>query len=258
MSYSTRQLGTHRSESGFTLLSMLVTIVALSVIGAVALESLAPGIEQARQSEAERQMQAICRALAGSYTIGGPLTGPDFGYIGDVGAFPASLSDLSVNPGGYTTWRGPYLRPSFAEAGGSALLDPWGTPYNYTSGTVVTSTGSGSTLTHPVAGSSADLLDCGFTGTTLGANGVAPGAASTNVIIIVTYPDGAGGYRLDTTSVTPTGQYSFPASIPIGVHRVNAYDTVAIDSAETYIRLLPRSNPSNTQSGPLRFSSVSY
>lgn len=103
-----------RSDSGLTLLELLVTItilVVLSVaIGTVALNYLGRGKADAAKLQLS-QLEA----------------GLDL-YLLDMGRYPTSeegLRALVSAPAGAEKWRGPYLRKE------AALNDPWGAPFQY-------------------------------------------------------------------------------------------------------------------------------
>ncbi len=53
-----------------------------------------------------------------------------FGYLGDVGDYPATLADLMENPGGATVgWDGPYLTNVSLQGG--MVLDPYASPLEF-------------------------------------------------------------------------------------------------------------------------------
>src|SRR5579883_1779084 len=60
--------------------------------------------------------------------VGNPNVETDFGYLGDVGDYPASLADLLKNPG-KTGWNGPYLKDVRFDNG--YLLDSYNSPLEY-------------------------------------------------------------------------------------------------------------------------------
>ena len=66
-----------------------------------------------------------------------------FGYVGDIGAFPPNLQALYQNPGGYSTWVGPYIPPEITQDNVGYRYDEWGTAYNYSGGITIASTGGG-------------------------------------------------------------------------------------------------------------------
>ncbi|MFQ5606678.1 MAG: hypothetical protein ACE5GA_01930, partial [Candidatus Zixiibacteriota bacterium] len=184
-------------------------------------------------------MERLSDAIVGDPDLisGGVRT--DYGYVGDVGALPASLDNLVTNPGGYSTWDGPYVRDNFNENANDFKTDPWNTNYVYTGGLTIQSTGSGSNITRQFANSNGDLLSNTVRGVILDRDGAPPGAESANIAVTVTHPDGAGG--LTTTTVTPNSSGSFTISgIPMGNQSIRSVYSTQNDTAETFISVAPR------------------
>lgn len=118
-------------KKGFTLIEI---IVVLAIIGALA-GSIVPlslqFLESRREQATREETKVIFRAI-----FGDPKKG-DFGYVGDAGALPASLNDLTTKPGGISSfafftnnvgygWRGPYIDTNFSD-----LLDGFGNAYDF-------------------------------------------------------------------------------------------------------------------------------
>ncbi|MBM3819149.1 MAG: hypothetical protein FJW14_09075 [Acidimicrobiia bacterium] len=110
-----------RSSRGFALFGVLV-VLAVIAMGLSVMVVLADRLlDEDRVAAVTGELEEIYRAVVGNQR-------DTFGYIGEIGAYPASLHDLVVNPGN-AGWRGPYLRDP--RVGGGMLLDPWGQPYEY-------------------------------------------------------------------------------------------------------------------------------
>lgn len=244
------------NAGGYALVSALLLVIGLAVGLTVALNSIEPGLEKAREAQTQSALQDLSTALLGEYRPLGSHRGSDFGYFGDNGALPGSLNDLLVNPG-LATWRGPYLNTSFVEAGSTVLNDSWGTLYTL-AGVTLQSSGSGTPFTLNIAASVTDLTDCGLAGRVVGANNVPPGGSAGSLLAIARYPGGGGVVVSDTTTVAADGSFSFAGGLPIGIHNVLVIDTLAADSAATLIRLLPRSTVANASAGILQMSSATY
>jgi len=115
LSFKTRMNSkTVESESGFTLLELLVVIVILGLLIGLVAPAVLRQLGHAKESIAR---QSIAR-------IGSVL---DL-YKLDVGAYPSTqdgLQALIAKPDDAPTWSGPYLKTS------ATPLDPWGHPYLY-------------------------------------------------------------------------------------------------------------------------------
>ena len=71
-------------------------------------------------------MEMLARAIVGNPSLTQNGARSDFGYVGDVGAFPPNLQALYQSPGGYATWDGPYVTTSFAVDSTGFKTDAWG------------------------------------------------------------------------------------------------------------------------------------
>lgn len=116
------------TRDGFTLLEVIIVLAILSLFVGM-LVPLSYQLFVGEQSRAtETELQELWSAIVGSPARAG------FGYVGDVGRFPATLVDLVVAPrdgtgGVLAGWKGPYVHNARLENG--LLLDPYGRPYEY-------------------------------------------------------------------------------------------------------------------------------
>jgi len=224
-------------RSGFTLIELAIVIVTLAIVGTVALLRIQEAMNTAKYAQTRAELDQLAQAIAGNpeiYVDGGRS---DFGYVGDVGALPATLDDLAGNPGGYTTWQGPYIEAG--PSGDDFKKDAWGAAYNYT-GTAIASTGSGSPITRTVAAASADLLSNAVTGRVHDADMTTPGATFRDSLIVqLLYPNGAGAMTTATTAVDAGGSFLF-VGIPIGIHTLRLVYTPDRDTIQHRVTVLPR------------------
>lgn len=118
-------------KKGFTLLEIIVVLTITAILLAAMVPMGFQYLESRREQATREEIREIYNAI-----FGNPAKG-DFGYIGDVGAFPSSLDDLVAKPGGVSSfafhtnsvgygWRGPYLDKDTGE-----LIDGWGNAYDY-------------------------------------------------------------------------------------------------------------------------------
>jgi len=102
------------SESGYTLLEMLVVIGILGMIVAFATPQVLGYLERSKTKAAQIQISSIAAAL-------------DLFRL-DVGTYPnveQGLPALLTHPKDLTNWHGPYLTRN------DGIIDPWGRPYRY-------------------------------------------------------------------------------------------------------------------------------
>ncbi|MDH3890255.1 MAG: prepilin-type N-terminal cleavage/methylation domain-containing protein [candidate division Zixibacteria bacterium] len=228
------------NNHGFGLIELTIVIIIIGVLAAVAMQSATVMVQDARRVATEREMEMLARAIVGDPSIKSNGQRAEFGYVGDVGSFPASLQALYENPGGYSTWDGPYLPPGISEDAVGFKTDEWGTLYAYTGGVAIQSSGSGSTLTHKIADQVADHTLNSLDGTILDADDSLPGVIyMDSVDITVTIPNGVGGSA--TKSYTPDAVGAFTLdSLPVGTHPVRLIYTPNVDTLLRYVTILPR------------------
>lgn len=236
-----------QDEKGFGLIEVLVMIVVMGIVAAIALQWMTSSIDDIRRIRTEREMDMIISAIAGDPALTQNGTRYDFGYVGDVGAFPSSLLDLYRNPGGFSTWDGPYLPAGFTADSLGFRIDEWGSVYQYSGGTTITSFGSGSSIIRSAAGSTGDYLLNSYSGTIKDALGNSPGSIyADSVELIINIPDGTG-FRIDK-SYYPDASGSFTLdSLPVGRHSFYVIYSPQADTLKRYLTILPQQSNSITR-----------
>lgn len=124
-------------DKGFTLLELVMIIVLLGILAAVAIPRYQDIGTDAKQAVTTHRLEELRKAIVGNPDAVGSGTYSARGFRGDVGSFPAALTDL-VNQGSYpawnrytkTGWNGPYVSSS----GDEYLLDAWGNNFVYDAG----------------------------------------------------------------------------------------------------------------------------
>ena len=143
---------------GFSLIELVVVLLVVGILAGVAMQSLQGSLEDARRVATERELESLADAIVGNPELADQLGRTDFGYVGDVGAFPPNLSALRANPGSYSSWQGPYVQSGFAEDSLGFLKDAWGSAYTYTAGASIQSAGNGTSIVQKLADAPADYL----------------------------------------------------------------------------------------------------
>ncbi len=228
------------TRSGFTLVEMLAVIIAIAIAATIAAGSISLSIKNRRLTETERELELLAAAIIGHTEAMQAGRRSDFGYVGDVGSFPPTLSALWSNSGGYATWRGPYLPCEFEGDTVDLMIDQWGSAYNYLGGIQIVSRGSGTDITKKIATSPDDYLVNTLSGVIRDAAEFPPGnLLKDSISVLITFPDGRGG--LTTTMFRPDSCGNFLIdSLPVGRHLLRLIYAPASDTLTRYVTILPR------------------
>lgn len=237
-----RSKGIIMSEKGFTLIEVLLVVIVIGIMAAVAFKSMNVALDNSRWDATTQEMEKLSWAITGNPDLFANGIRSDFGYVGDVGSLPSNLDALVTNPGGYSTWRGPYIQNDFTQNPNDYKTDAWGNLYTYTGGVTIASTGSGgNTITKKFANVTADLTSNTVQGVVTDGQGNAPGSSASNVSVRITYPNGTGGTTSATTNPNSSGNYSFASLIPQGIRSITAIYAPTSDTLVRTAVVLPRS-----------------
>ncbi len=224
---------------GISLIEVVALIVIVAIVAATALKSMRPGMENARKRKTEREMEMIMKAIAGDPSIMSVAGGvrSDFGYVGDVGAFPPNLDALVENPGGYATWNGPYIPSDYIDG---FQTDEWGREYVYDGSLELSTSGTGNQFHRKGSVDTTGILHNTVNGLVLDSDNNPPGSDFADSIeIIMIIPNGSGGLTESTCQPDAEGLFSL-SSVPIGQHRLEAVYTPEVDTLARYVTVLPR------------------
>ncbi len=122
-------------RDGFTLVELVIIIVALGILAAVAAPRFADMLEGSKVNATKKELTALKRAIVGNPEVVSAGQYVERGFEGDVGFAPSQLFDLAVKPDSIAVydkltrlgWNGPYIDSS----GGNYLKDAWGALYVY-------------------------------------------------------------------------------------------------------------------------------
>ena len=214
-----------------------MVIIIIGILATIAMREMSGSVDDARYEHTKKELDHLSEAIIGSAATWREGSRSNFGYVGDIGALPPNLTALVTNPGGYTTWNGPYIHPG---SGGTQYnQDAWNIAYTYT-GTSIVSTGSGSSISKVIATNSNDLLANSVDGYLVDANSQPPGITYLDSVIIrLSYPNGTGSTTSQTMNPTASGSFSF-SNIPIGNHTLQAIHLQTSDTMSYQVSVLPR------------------
>lgn len=214
----------------------------MGIVAAVALQSGRDVYNAAKVEQTREELDALAEAMTGNPGLQNNGVRSDFGYIGDVGGIPPNLDALHSNPGGYSTWNGPYIENRFSQISDDYKRDAWGANYSFSGGTTITSSGSGSDIVRRIAGSSSELLQNRVGGNVYDFDGTPPGNTyCDSVSVTVEIPNGAG--TMTTKSLSPdAGGYFVFDSIPIGNHTLRIVYQPTSDTISRFVSSPPGSN----------------
>lgn len=231
------------SKTGYSLIELVVVILIIGIITSIAIRSLRSTNETARTEQTKKELDQLASAIAGNPQLvsGGVRT--DFGYVGDIGSMPPNLDVLVQNPGGYSTWDGPYIHDDFYPQDTSSetefKIDAWGTAYVYGGGPTITSTGGGTSITREIASSLDHLLRNRVSAVVTDLDNTPPGEMyKDSVAFLLTYPNGSGSMTTRTRYPATDGFVRFD-SIPIGSHRMQVVYTPANDTLTHMVNVKP-------------------
>ncbi len=226
------------NQKGFTLIELVLIILLIGVISSLAVRKMSTSVNTAQYEQTKKELDQLAYAIVGNPNVYTNGSRTDFGYVGDVGALPPNLNALYQNPGGYTSWDGPYITNGTSD--NDFQKDAWNVDYILSS-TSIRSTGSGSNIDKDFTPTTTALLANSLYGYIIDASGQAPGAVYKDSLIVqMRYPNGSGGYS--TVSVVPdnSGNFSF-YSLPIGVHTLSVIYIPDSDTVTYSVAIAPES-----------------
>lgn len=109
-----RKRDDNRSESGFTLIELMIVIIIIGLIAGIVTPNVIKRLDKAKQSTAQAQIESLSQALDA--------------FRLDMGRYPTSQEGLQALREKPTTnaekWDGPYIKKELP-------ADPWGAQYQY-------------------------------------------------------------------------------------------------------------------------------
>ncbi len=232
----------NKNNSGFTLVEVILVIVIMGILVSTALNSITNISDTVKVEQTKKEMDILAKSIVGDPDLNNNNVRSDFGFVGDIGALPNSLTDLITNPGGFTTWNGPYFTNKFSQITDDYSKDAWGNLYVYNGvNATITSVGSGTNIIRRIAPSAGDLLYNQVSGNIFDLDGTPPGSDYNDSIqVLLTIPDGSGSISI--LSITPdAGGYFTFDSIAIGNHLLEIIYEPLNDTTRRFVSITPNS-----------------
>ena len=141
-------------RQGMTLLEVIMFLAVFAILAGVLVPFIFGELTVSREEETRQEIAKLVEAIGGNPELG------SFGFVGDFGRLPNSLSELNtaITPAFHTAdgatnhrgvvgmgWNGPYFKEEFFS--GDNLKDAWGTDYQYNVTTVTRDEGGVSLTT---------------------------------------------------------------------------------------------------------------
>jgi len=208
-----------RPKSGFSVVELVMTLVVVAILARMSMTYFGGESNTLRFEATRAKVDVLRKAILGDDTIDNEGRRKNFGYHGDMGKLPATLSDL-VTQGSqpawtYQTyhgfgvgWRGPYVQSGFT-GGPAVTLDEWGKTFVYNTASNPPS------LSSPSASLSTQFPSNERLATVKGI------AAMNDIRLVghsiqIRYPGPTGALTFNTQVTDGNGYFSF-SSIPFGV-----------------------------------------
>jgi prepilin-type N-terminal cleavage/methylation domain-containing protein len=224
---------------GFTLIELILVIILIGILAGLAANLMGNALDQGRTDATLATLQNINIAIAGNPALVANGARHSFGFVGDMGVLPGSLTDLRTSPcacpwtydpasGTGYGWNGPYIETTQNDSGTYLYtIDGWGNALDYSNPPAapllagqVRSRGSDDVVGG--SGYAADIIIPGAAITTTGnVAGVVTSAALIPVpgtTVTITYP-ATGAATTAATSTDNNGVFSF-TGIPMGKRKL--------------------------------------
>jgi len=134
-----------KPPKGFSLIEILFVFILVGVLATFTISNVGTNDDSIRFEATRSKLEAIRTAVLGNEaSVDSEGKRLNFGYLGDVGNLPSSLSDLVSKPGGMNTWvysstygfaagwHGPYLAATLITGDKGFDRDGWGRLLSYT------------------------------------------------------------------------------------------------------------------------------
>lgn len=229
----------HPNSRGYSLIEVLMTLSVMAVLAFTSIELFSDSMQESKFEETRQRLERMKTAIVGDSALTENNVRTSFGYYGDIGAVPTTLSNLLTRPAKVsawainttfrfgTGWNGPYLSSSSTTP--NVTTDAWGRNLVYTVGETTTITSYGSDGAVGGTGYAADITvsmtTTDYRGSVYGFINTDGAPISTTATVQIFYPDGSGGVTTkNTQNITAAEKGYFTlANVPYGKRSVRFY-----------------------------------
>jgi len=229
--------------SGFTMMELIIVISIIGILASLGLKAFDNVILNMKFESTIHEMEELKIAIVGDpWAIQNDVRA-SFGYFGDMGSLPSSLTQL-ITKGAQSAlqvdatldmvygWNGPYLRTTFTQDANGNLTDGFGNSYVYSTTKTLSADGDSvyATITSygddgssGGAGTAADinieLFKSDLFGSVYGNIYDVNDFGMDDATVTIYYVDGSGGLSNSSVVTVNDGFYYFPR-IPFGLNSV--------------------------------------
>ena len=220
-------------------MELIIIIALIGILTSVGVSIVLRTLEAQKADSTLLEMRALKRSITGDSNVLINGRRSEFGYYGDMGIMPASLSDL-LNKGSQPSltnnttyfitygWGGPYLSKALQDDPTASISDSWGNAYIYSNTKTVNA--SGDTILGKITSLGADgtvggsLYDADIdleifkqevTATVYGSAYTIDGNPMVSGKVYIFKPNGTASLSVDSLTTGVQGTYSF-SNIPKG------------------------------------------
>ena len=243
-------------SKGFTMMEMVVVLAIIGILASLGFKAFDNVLLNMKFESTMREMELIKIAIVGDPKSIQNNVRASFGFFGDMGSIPSSLTDL-VTKGSQpfvlvnTTlnmasgWNGPYLRTSFTQDAGGNLTDGFGNTYLYSTLKKLSADGDSvyATITSLGADGSSggigidadintEIFKSDLYGSVYGNIYDVNDFGMDNATVTIYYTDGSGGITSSSVISANDGYYFF-ARIPFGLNALRIAPSGGVETHAT-------------------------
>lgn len=229
--------------SGFTMMELIIVLSIIGILASLGLKAFDNVILNMKFESTIQEMEELKKAIVGDPQAIQNDVRASFGYFGDMGSLPSSLTDL-ITKGAQSAlqvntaldmvygWNGPYIRSTFTQDSNGNLTDGFGNAYVYSTTKTLSADGDSvyATITsYGIDGSAGgtgtaadinvEIFKSDLYGSVYGNIYDVNDFGMDNATVTIYYVDGSGGLASSSEVTSNDGFYYFPR-IPFGLNSV--------------------------------------